>query len=318
MNININDVYKTVQAILNKEQRGYLSPLVFNEFAEQAQLEIFEGYFYDKSHFLTSKKGVDGTQIMSLQEKLDLFMVYDSSELTYNNTSKRFTLPVDEVTNENKVYRLCDVYYNCNNIQRIVDKIDHKGSRYVRNSKKTQGSATFPKYLRFGNELQVLPDMAINTEEFIITDINTSTFTLTEKDDITSLLSIKSFREQDRPEAQELEPMTLEGTLLDGVVTITSEPRAFEIGDEVSIEYMYDANITIDYYKRPDTPNWNYIGSNNPIYIPKGSVDFEIHPSDQYVLVLKILEYAGAEVKDVAVVQYATQELQADNVNKKS
>ena len=40
--MNINDVYKTVQAILNKEQRGYVSPFDFNKFAEQAQLEIFE------------------------------------------------------------------------------------------------------------------------------------------------------------------------------------------------------------------------------------------------------------------------------------
>ena len=321
---NVNDVYRTVQAILNKEQRGYLAPLVFNEFAEQAQLEIFESYFYNKSFFLTSKKGVDGIQVMNIDEKLDLFMVYDSNELTFvgdaiNSRNSRFLLPTD-------LYRLCDVYYSDTNGTRIVDKINHKGSQYVRNSSKTQPSVTFPKYLRFGETLELNPNMPQNSEVFTIDqaflDEGANTFALVDRNNITKLCSVVSFRTQPVIAAQELEPITLEGTgtYVDGVyiVSFDSLPRPFEIGDEVTIQYIYDADITIDYFKKPAKPNWNYIGTTTPIYNPTGSIDFELHPSDQYVLVLKILELAGAEVKDVAVVQYAAQELQVDNVNKKS
>ena len=43
----INEVYQTVLAIANKEQRGYITPQEFNLFANQAQNSIFEQYFYD-------------------------------------------------------------------------------------------------------------------------------------------------------------------------------------------------------------------------------------------------------------------------------
>ena len=47
MPINVDTVYQTVQALANKEQRGYLTPQEFNLFAIQAQQDIFEQYFYD-------------------------------------------------------------------------------------------------------------------------------------------------------------------------------------------------------------------------------------------------------------------------------
>ena len=50
--VNIDTVYQRVLAIANKEQRGYITPQEFNLFANQAQLDIFEQYFYDQSQFL--------------------------------------------------------------------------------------------------------------------------------------------------------------------------------------------------------------------------------------------------------------------------
>jgi len=49
--VNIDTVYQTVQALANKEQRGYLTPQEFNLFANQAQQDIFEQYFYDINAF---------------------------------------------------------------------------------------------------------------------------------------------------------------------------------------------------------------------------------------------------------------------------
>ena len=47
MAINVNTVYTTVLSVLNKEQRGYITPDEFNKLATQVQLEIFEKYFED-------------------------------------------------------------------------------------------------------------------------------------------------------------------------------------------------------------------------------------------------------------------------------
>ena len=43
----IDTVYQKVLAIANKEQRGYITPQEFNLLANQAQLDIFEQYFYE-------------------------------------------------------------------------------------------------------------------------------------------------------------------------------------------------------------------------------------------------------------------------------
>ena len=51
MVVSVNKVYQKVLAILNKEQRGYLTPQEFNLFANQAQMDIFEQYFYDINQF---------------------------------------------------------------------------------------------------------------------------------------------------------------------------------------------------------------------------------------------------------------------------
>ena len=49
--VNIDTVYQRVLAIANKEQRGYITPQEFNLFANQAQMQIFEQYFYDINQF---------------------------------------------------------------------------------------------------------------------------------------------------------------------------------------------------------------------------------------------------------------------------
>jgi len=49
--VRIDKVYQKVLALANKEQRGYITPQEFNLFADHAQLEIFEQYFYDSNQF---------------------------------------------------------------------------------------------------------------------------------------------------------------------------------------------------------------------------------------------------------------------------
>tara|TARA_R110000823_G_C15841213_1_gene491208 strand:+ start:5 stop:730 length:726 start_codon:yes stop_codon:yes gene_type:complete len=47
MAIEIDTIYQRVLAVANKEQRGYITPQQFNLFVNQAQMDIFEQYFYD-------------------------------------------------------------------------------------------------------------------------------------------------------------------------------------------------------------------------------------------------------------------------------
>lgn len=49
MAISVDTVYQRVLALANKEQRGYITPQEFNLLANQAQMSIFESYFYTKN-----------------------------------------------------------------------------------------------------------------------------------------------------------------------------------------------------------------------------------------------------------------------------
>jgi len=75
MAISIDTVYQRVLALANKEQRGYITPQEFNLFANQAQQEIFEQYFYD----LNQVARIPGNEYVYadvddiLEEKLQIF-----------------------------------------------------------------------------------------------------------------------------------------------------------------------------------------------------------------------------------------------------
>ena len=77
--INVNKVYQTVLYILNKEQRGYVTPEEFNSLATQAQLDIFEKYFEDLNQALRmpTNDSEYANRIKTIEEKLDIF---ESSE----------------------------------------------------------------------------------------------------------------------------------------------------------------------------------------------------------------------------------------------
>ena len=47
MAVSVNTVYQTVLYIINKEQRGYITPSEFSSLAAQVQSEIFGTYFSD-------------------------------------------------------------------------------------------------------------------------------------------------------------------------------------------------------------------------------------------------------------------------------
>jgi len=93
MAVSINTVYQRVLAMANKEQRGYLTPQEFNLLANQAQLEIFEQYFYDINQFNRNKGNSTefSDMLHILEEKISAFRVNESSlisnsELITNST----------------------------------------------------------------------------------------------------------------------------------------------------------------------------------------------------------------------------------------
>jgi|9_EtaG_2_1085328.scaffolds.fasta_scaffold08498_2 hypothetical protein len=76
--------------------------------------------------------------------------------------------------------------------------------------------------------------------------------------------------------------------------------------------YPFSANAKVQaiYIKKPDPVNWTYIVVNEkPLYNSSASDhrDFELHKSEEKMLVYKILQLAGVGIKDLNLAQLANQ-----------
>lgn len=149
--VSVDKVYQKVLAILNKENRGYMTPQEYNLLANQAQLEIFEQYFYDLNQY--NRRGEInneyGNIIKNIKEKIDLFKIEN-----YNLaiSSGKYTLP-------SNLYRLGTVQYNNNE----VEAISTNEYIYINKSPLTKPTITYPVYVREGEAILVYPSDITST-----------------------------------------------------------------------------------------------------------------------------------------------------------
>jgi len=157
----INSVRNTVLFLLNKDNRGYISPLEYNHYAKLAQLEIFESYFSEfarQTQLQNTRKRSLGYGDMALQvrNKIDVFST--SATLNYtdvNSTSVGgaedfFTLPTN-------YYKLINLTYN----GRVLEEIPKSKFDMIMNSNLNVPSVTYPVFYRQGNQIYARP-LSIN------------------------------------------------------------------------------------------------------------------------------------------------------------
>ena len=75
MAVSVDTIYQRVLALANKEQRGYITPQEFNLYANQAQMDIFDQYFYDLNQFrrLPGNDTIYSDMVDTIEEKLIYF-----------------------------------------------------------------------------------------------------------------------------------------------------------------------------------------------------------------------------------------------------
>ena len=97
--VSIDRVYQKVLALANKEQRGYITPQEFNLFADHAQMEIFEQYFYDLNQFMRTPGNNTGHSdiVTNLEEKISLHEKYDSNTRVSGNFGNVMTSEIDRL-----------------------------------------------------------------------------------------------------------------------------------------------------------------------------------------------------------------------------
>lgn len=235
MAISVDSVYQRVLGILNKEQRGYVTAQEFNLFANQAQEDLFEQYFYDINQFgrIPGNSTEYSDMLNLLNEKINIFETVAQPTRTGNF----FDEPTD-------LYRLGTVVY--------------------------KNTTTNP----FGvSSTESIEAERINANEFLY--INSS-------------------------------PLTKPKNVRPVFVANTNGIRVYGNSEITNV-----AEVEFQYIKKPAKVQWAYqIVFDEPLYDAANSVNFELHPSDETELVIKILELSGILIKDINLYQVMNQEEQ--------
>jgi hypothetical protein len=160
--ISINNVRNTVLFFLNKNNRGYITPLEFDAFCKMAQLEIFEQLFYDLNAFLNKKqKRLTNTEYANLpkniRQQIDNFATY--------TTSTNFTLDDGAwvYSGTDKIYRyigMSVVYPNGKKID--CEELMKSVWNNVVNSDLNKPSLIFPVFRKINDTFEVNPILPTN------------------------------------------------------------------------------------------------------------------------------------------------------------
>lgn len=309
----INSVRNTVFSVLNKNNYGYISPQDFNLFAKQAQLEIFEDYFTDYNTAINKENArVSGTEYANatkgIEESIDTFSVIKNFD--QKSTNKYFT-PSQITTG--------DDYYLLNKVMSYTTFITNGTNTAQQTNKLVDTTATFTSSVAIG-------DIVVNIESLESTEVlvvqNNTILDLEENifNDPTTGVKYSIFK----PENYEVEKVTNSKISMLANSILTAPTKTFPAyslnSDSVTVlpkTINNEGQVFSQYIRYPKDPKWTYntLTGGQPVFDQSQSdyQDFELPIDDEIMLVIKILQYSGMQIRETEVVQFANIEEQKEN-----
>jgi hypothetical protein len=310
MAINVNTVYQTVLLILNKEQRGYMTPLEFNKIGAQTQSEIFGTYFESLNQQLrVPQANADySDRVVNLDEKIAIFKDYGNA--TSVSSSNVFNLP----------------------------------NQYSGTSSATQQfTAVDPQltYTLTGDALSLsnnnaISNVFVNGVELASTEYSVSgaTLTLVNQPTAGQIIIINLYPKQfyrlgqvlyqvgalDTEEAQRVDRGELYHLLSSNLTKPTTVNPIYTYENNQLTVYPTSivSGLAVSYIRKPIPPIWSFTSGSQYVFQPTSSCNFELHISEQVELIVRILLYAGVVVKNQEIIQVAASQIQQENINQKS
>jgi len=93
---SVNEVYSALKNLANKDERGFITPKVFNTFTTIAQNKIFNDLFNEMSKAQTMRmRNVDAKMHQSYTKRLEEDLSYFSKEELISQSNGVFTKPED-------------------------------------------------------------------------------------------------------------------------------------------------------------------------------------------------------------------------------
>ena len=306
MAINVNTVYQTVLLILNKEQRGYMTPVEFNKIGTQVQLEIFEKYFEDLNQQIripqTNTDYAD--RVVNLDEKISIFKTIGNT--TYANGS--FSLPAESGSSQATFTTITPVAPNAVPQAYTITTITANQLASGTTTVFLDGIAT-TAYSINGTVITFNAAPANSVDIFIVT-VQDDFYRLGTVIYSTGALPTHELERVDRGELYHLLSSKLTAPSTTYPIYVYERQKLFVYPQTIQ------TGIQASYIRKPMDPLWNFTLSGNAyVYNPDTSINFELHDADQTEIVLKVLLYAGVVVKDPTIIQVAAQQVAQENQN---
>lgn len=144
----INSVRSTVMSVANKNNFGYITPEDFNLYAKQAQIDIFEDYFYQYNMWIIKQNSrQSGSAYADIVKNIEEVIDSLSSTVTLTYAAPSFELPED-------YYFLNTIIYNGS---KEIDRVSQDKVLNLLSSNLTAPSTMYPLYSLEGDTITVYP-----------------------------------------------------------------------------------------------------------------------------------------------------------------
>ncbi len=183
MALNVDTVYKTVLLIMNKEQRGYVTPDEFNKIATQVQLQIFENYFEDYTQQLRVPQNTSeySERLKELDNKISIFKTNATgAQLTYTAGSPSYfqgptfstsVMPSGQ-NPQTSIYKLGTVFYSPSAGYDVeCQRVQKNDFLQLNKSQLTTPTKSFPCYLWENETIIIYPQTINNVNDITLSYI---------------------------------------------------------------------------------------------------------------------------------------------------
>jgi hypothetical protein len=316
----INTVRATVLSIANKNNFGYITPNDFNLYAKQAQLDIFEDYFYQyNSQIVKQNARVSGEGYADLVKGIvEVIDSFSSTKGLINTGINLFNLPED--------YYLIDKINYYPNVtatgtitfgsigNTLVDAAANfvtggqvKSGQLITN---TTGGGVFSGGSAFVVSVDSETQLTISSNDFLSGTFGGTSYSIVATTGITEVERVS----QNKIFYLNSSPLTSPGLTFPAYVL--GGANNINLGNTVTVypETITTAGTLVSQYIRyPKDPNWTYLNiitGGDPSFDETAAdyQDLELPLSDEPNIVNKILQYAGMSIREASLVQFGKAE----------
>jgi len=293
-----------------------MTPEEFNDFARQAQLEIYENYFFQLASWKAKQNARRSGESYAdiVREMVEVLDTFSETKPLSHNSGNTFFSPSLSTTG--------DDWYTLNRLTAYETLLAQGNNDSVGLNALEDSTANFITQGVSVGDIVISLDPALTASDAkyaYVVDVQAQTLGLTTDIFPNQPVGYRVYKAADAKDVERVDQSKIIKLNASNLTSPTSNYPAYTLQDELVSAYP----LTIDafgelfcqYARYPVDPKWTYnsIGADgDPVFNPSASdyQDFELPLSDSIDLVIKICQYAGISIREEEVVGFEQREEQ--------